>query len=145
MTLYRGSCHCGEVRFEIEAEAEIRELVTCDCSLCRKKNALMTKVHESKFTLIAGEDKLSLYKWNTQVAQHFFCSVCGIYTFHRKRAQPDHYSVNASCLDDLTVEGLPVRATEGLDMTVVATTARPEWQGPRLSEIAEARIRMRGR
>ena len=143
MSLYRGSCHCGEVRFEIEAE--ISELVTCDCSLCRKKNALMTKVHESDFRLLAGEEKLSLYRWNTQVAQHFFCSACGIYTFHRKRAQPDHYSVNAACLDNLNLDSLPVRATAGLDMTLVTSDAREEWPGPRVADVAEARTRMRGR
>lgn len=142
MTLYQGSCHCGAVRFEIKAD--IGELVTCDCSLCRKKNAVMTKVHESAFRLLAGEDKLSLYKWNSQVAQHFFCSDCGIYTFHRKRAQPDHYSVNAACLDDLDIESLPVRATAGLDMTLVTDGARSEWQGPRVGGIEEARVKMRG-
>lgn len=142
MAHHRGSCHCGAVRFEIEAE--ITELVTCDCSLCRKKNAVMTKVHESAFRLLAGEDKLSLYKWNSQVAQHFFCSLCGIYTFHRKRAQPDHYSINAACLDDLDMASLPVHATAGLNMTLVAEDARREWSGPRVRDIEEARRKMRG-
>lgn len=142
MTRYSGSCHCGAVRFEIEAQ--ISELVTCDCSLCRKKNAVMTKVHESAFRLLAGENRLSLYKWNSQVAQHFFCSLCGIYTFHRKRAQPDHYSINAACLDDFDMASLPVRPTAGLDMTLVAPGARREWQGPRVGDIDEARTKMRG-
>lgn len=49
----------------------------------------MTKVHESTLTVLSGEDLLSAYEWNTQRAKHFFCSRCGIYTFHRKRAVPD--------------------------------------------------------
>ncbi len=142
MTLYHGSCHCGAVRFEIEAE--ISELTTCDCSLCRKKNAVMTKVHESAFRLLAGEDKLSLYRWNSEVAQHFFCSLCGIYTFHRKRAQPDHYGINAACLGDLDMAQLPLRETAGLDMTLVEAGAREEWRGPRVGDVDEARAKMRG-
>lgn len=60
MPIYSGSCHCGAIRFEIDTE--ITDLYTCDCSLCSKKNALMTSVHESRFKLVAGEDKLTLYQ-----------------------------------------------------------------------------------
>jgi hypothetical protein len=129
MPQYQGSCHCGTVRFTLRAE--LVELTTCDCSLCVKKNALMTKVHESALAITAGEDALSLYQWNTRRAKHWFCSRCGIYTFHRKRAQPDHYGVNIHCLDGFDVTTLPVRATEGLTMSVTDPEARPEWPGPR--------------
>jgi hypothetical protein len=94
MTTYQGSCHCGAVTFKIDAE--IRELTTCDCSLCKQKNALMAKVHESALTVLGGEDLLSSYQWNTHRAKHFFCSRCGIYTFHRKRAAPDHFGITCS-------------------------------------------------
>lgn len=117
MTHYRGSCHCGAVQFEIETE--IADLYTCDCSLCSKKNALMTSVHEGSFKLIAGDDKLSLYQWNTGVARHCFCSVCGIYPFHKKRSMPDHYGVNVRCLDGFDATGIPVRAADGKTMSVV--------------------------
>jgi hypothetical protein len=124
-----GSCHCGAVRFEVAAE--IAELTTCDCSLCVKKNAVMAKVHESALTITEGEDVLRLYAWNTRVAKHYFCGCCGIYTFHRKRAAPDHFGINVFCLDGFDPASLPVRATEGLGMTVVDPDARPEWPGPR--------------
>jgi hypothetical protein len=124
-----GSCHCGAVTFRIDAE--IVELTTCDCSLCRKKNALMTKVHESALTILTGEEALSLYQWNTRRAKHYFCSRCGIYTFHRKRAAPDHYGVNIQCLDDVDPATIPVRATEGIGMSVTDPAARAEWKGPR--------------
>jgi hypothetical protein len=129
MPQYQGSCHCGTVRFTLRAE--LVELTTCDCSLCVKKNALMTKVHESALVITAGADALSLYQWNTRRAKHWFCSRCGIYTFHRKRAQPDHYGVNIHCLDGFDVTTLPVRATEGLNMSVTDPEARLEWPGPR--------------
>lgn len=129
MPRYHGSCHCGAVTFRIDAE--IVELTTCDCSLCVRKNAVMTKVHERELTILSGDDVLSLYEWNTQRAKHYFCSRCGIYTFHRKRAAPDHYGVNVFCLHDFDHTTIPVRATEGIGMTVVDPTARREWPGPR--------------
>ena len=129
MPTYQGACHCGAVSFNLVAE--ITELTTCDCSLCRQKNALMTKVHESALTVLTGEDLLSLYEWNTHRAKHFFCSRCGIYTFHRKRAAPDHFGVNVFCLKDFDPASVPVRATEGLGMSVVDPNARDQWPGPR--------------
>jgi hypothetical protein len=117
------------VRFEIDTE--ITELTTCDCSLCVKKNALMTKVHESRFTLRAGGDALAEYRWNTNVARHFFCSRCGVYTFHRKRAQPDHYGVNVFCLDGFDPGAVPIRRTDGAAMSLVSPSARDNWTGPR--------------
>ncbi|MDP3750224.1 MAG: GFA family protein [Phenylobacterium sp.] len=125
----RGSCHCGAVRFQVDAE--IVELTTCDCSLCVKKNAVMAKVHESALTILAGEELLSLYRWNTRRAKHYFCNRCGIYTFHRKRAAPDHYGVNVFCLDDFDLGAIPIRATEGVGMSLAPEGARAEWPGPR--------------
>jgi hypothetical protein len=75
------------------------------------KNALMTEVHESELTILSGEDLLSAYAWNTHRAKLFFCSRCGVYTFHRKRAAPDHFGINVFCLEDFDVGSLPIRAT----------------------------------
>jgi hypothetical protein len=127
--MYVGSCHCGAVTFRIDAE--IVELTTCDCSLCVKKNALMTKVPESALTILAGEDALTLYQWNTRRAKHYFCKHCGIYVFHRKRSQPDHFGVNVFCLDGFDASKIVVRATEGKGMSVVDPHPRAEWPGPR--------------
>lgn len=129
MSIYSGSCHCGAIRFAIDTE--IIALYTCDCSLCSKKNALMTSVHESRFKLVAGEDKLTLYQWNAKIARHYFCSVCGIYPFHRKRSMPDHYGINVRALDDFDPAGMPVRQAEGKGMTLASDDARPTWSGPR--------------
>ncbi len=89
----------------------LSELTTCDCSICRRKNALMVKVHESAFELLAGEGALSEYQFHTHIARHFFCRTCGIYPFHRKRVTPDHLGVNVFCLEDFDPAGIPVRAT----------------------------------
>lgn len=129
MTLYEGRCQCGEVTFRVEAH--IGELTTCDCSLCARRNALMAIVPETALTVLSGEDRLTRYTWNTGLAKHYFCSACGIYVFHRKRAMPKHFSVNVFCLDRFDRRAVPVRATDGIGMSVVASSARPHWPGPR--------------
>lgn len=113
---YPGSCHCGAVRFEIDTD--FPELTTCDCSICRRKNALMVKVHQSNFRLLAGAESLSEYQFNTMNARHYFCKVCGIYPFHRKRVTPDNFGVNVFCLEGADLEGVPVRQTNGSSMSV---------------------------
>jgi hypothetical protein len=114
MQKYRGSCHCGAVEFEIESD--FPELTTCDCSICRRKNAVMVKVHESQFKLLSGEDDLSEYRFHTMTARHFFCSICGIYPFHRKRVTPNYLGINIFCLDNFDPSGIPIRQTVGAAM-----------------------------
>ncbi len=126
---YDGACHCGAVQFRIAAA--ITDIYRCDCSLCRMKGAMMTSVQEDAFTLLSGADVLSEYNWNTGVARHFFCAVCGIYPFHRKRTMPDHYGVNVNCLAGFDPAALKVRQASGLDMSVEVEGARELWTGPR--------------
>jgi hypothetical protein len=111
---YRGSCHCSAVQFEINTD--FPELTMCDCSICRRKNALMVKVHESQFKLLAGQALLTEYQFHTRTARHYFCSVCGIYPFHRKRVTPDHLGVNVYCLHDFDPTGIPIRQATGAAM-----------------------------
>jgi len=114
MRRYEGSCHCGAVRFAIETD--LPELTTCDCSICRRKNAVMVKVHETRFELLAGEDNLGEYQFHTHTARHFFCKSCGIYPFHRKRVTPDHLGINVFCLEAADLDDIPVRAAVGKKM-----------------------------
>ncbi len=111
---YLGSCHCEAVQFEITSNFE--ELTTCDCSICRLKNAVMVKVHESDFKLLTGKERINEYQFHTLTARHFFCNACGIYTFHNKRSAPDSYGVNIFCLKGFDPEGIPVRQTVGAAM-----------------------------
>jgi hypothetical protein len=114
METYKGSCHCKAVQFEIETD--FPELTTCDCSICIRKNALMVKVHESQMKILSGEEVLTTYTFHTHTARHYFCSICGIYPFHRKRVAPDHYGVNVHCLEGFDPTNIPVRATDGKGM-----------------------------
>jgi len=111
---YAGSCHCGAVRVEIVTD--FPELTTCDCSICRRKNAVMVKVHELDFLLVSGQEALSAYQFHTLTATHYFCRICGIYPFHRKRITPDHFGVNVYCLEGFEPGDIPVRATVGAGM-----------------------------
>ena len=127
--MFTGSCHCGAVRFRVDSE--ITEVTTCDCSICVKRNAVMAKVPEQSLTVLEGERMLTLYEWNTRRAKHYFCRRCGIYVFHRKRAAPGHFGVNVFCLEGFDVAAVPVRATEGANMTIEDPAAHPAWPGPR--------------
>jgi len=125
-----GSCHCGIIQFELSSSLD--EFTTCDCSLCVMRNAVMLKVPENALRIIEGSDKLSLYQWNMKIAKHYFCSECGIYVFHNKRAAPDDYGVNVHCLQNVDISTVKIRATDGKDMTVTETGHQPHWPGPRV-------------
>jgi hypothetical protein len=127
--VYNGSCHCGALRFVVDAM--ISELTTCDCSLCSMRHAVMAKVPEQALRLTDGQARLTLYEWNTRRAKHYFCDRCGIYVFHRKRAAPDHFGVNAYCLEALDTSSVPVRATAGASMTIEDPATRRARPGPR--------------
>lgn len=111
MSVYRGSCHCGAVEFEVEGE--LVSGAQCDCSLCRRRNAIMFRVPMERFRLLKGEEALSLYQWNTRVAKHYFCRHCGIYTHHQPRTRPDMIAVNAGCIEDVDVRALPIEQLAG--------------------------------
>jgi hypothetical protein len=114
MQTWRGICHYGAVTFTIETD--FPELTMCDCSMCRRRNAVMVKVHESGFRLLSGEASLTEYRFHTNSARHFFCRTCGIYPFHRKRVTPDHFGVNVFCLEGFDPAGIPVRQAVGRAM-----------------------------
>lgn len=96
---YRGGCHCGAVRFEVDAPAEL-VVQDCNCSICSKAGFLHLIVPAARFRLLSGEAQLVDYLWNSGVARHRFCGVCGIKSFYVPRSNPDGIDVNVRCLDD---------------------------------------------
>jgi hypothetical protein len=109
---FHGSCHCGRVRFEVLATPS--SLSQCNCSLCSKKGALYVKVRElSELRITAGESELSSYRFNTGRAKHYFCRHCGIHVFHRPRLDPERWSANARCLEDLDVSSYVLTQFDG--------------------------------
>ena len=108
------TCALPILRFAVTTD--FPELTTCDCSICRRKNALMVKVHETSVELLSGTEALTEYRFHTLTARHFFCRVCGIYPFHRKRVTPDYVGINVFCLHDFDPAGIPVRQAVGAAM-----------------------------
>jgi hypothetical protein len=109
---HAGGCHCGRVRFEVDAPARI-EVAECNCSICAKLAYLHLIVPADRFRLLSGEDALTTYTFNTGVARHHFCKHCGVKSFYIPRSHPDGVSVNARCLDDGTIESMSVRPFDG--------------------------------
>jgi hypothetical protein len=115
----KGKCHCCTVEFEVRSEAGPEALKRCDCSLCARKGAIMATALLADLTVTKGTDKLSLYQWNTRVARHYFCSICGIYTHHQRRKNPNEYGYNIACIEGIDLASLDnVPMTDGISMSV---------------------------
>lgn len=111
MNTYRGSCHCQSIIFELRCVLEFAYL--CDCSLCSRRGAKMVYTNKDDFKLIEGKENLSCYQFNTQVAEHYFCKICGIYTFHKPRTLLDKMGVNAGCLEGIDSDDLSLKLVNG--------------------------------
>lgn len=93
------SCHCGAVVLELSLPNGIEKPRRCDCSICRRKGAIVGSVPLAGLKIIKGENVLKCYEFNTKTAKHYFCSVCGIYTHHQRRSNPNEYGYNLGCLE----------------------------------------------
>jgi hypothetical protein len=118
---HTGGCHCGRVRFEVEAPAEI-EALDCNCSLCSMTGYLHLIVPAARFRLLRGEDALTTYTFNTGVAKHRFCRHCGIKSFYVPRSNPDGFDVNVRCLDAGTIRELTVTPFDGRNWEASGST-----------------------
>jgi hypothetical protein len=115
---YTGSCHCGAVKFEVRTALE--PATRCNCSLCRRRGALMSPAFDvSALHIVEGVAALSLYQFNTRAAQHFFCKVCGVYPFHQTRKDPQAWRVNLGCLDGIDSYALEHTLADGASASVV--------------------------
>ena len=100
---HRGGCHCGAVRFEVRAPARLT-VQRCNCSICAKTAFLHLIVPGADFRLLSGRESLTTYTFNTGVAKHTFCRICGVKAFYVPRSNPDGWSVNLRCLEPGTIE-----------------------------------------
>jgi len=114
LVTHSGGCHCGRIRFEVEAPAHL-QVTECNCSICGMTAYLHLIVPRERFRLLDGDDALTEYRFNTGVAQHLFCGTCGIKSFYVPRSHPEGYSVNARCLAPETIEGMTVTPFGGRD------------------------------
>ncbi|OMJ73104.1 hypothetical protein SteCoe_28276 [Stentor coeruleus] len=98
MVKYYGGCHCKAVTFEVEAPSDLI-VFRCNCSLCHIKQNHHFIVPENCFTLLSGHDVLTEYRFNTRIAVHLFCKICGVQSFYRPRSNPNGYGVNVYSID----------------------------------------------
>jgi len=120
---HRGGCHCGRVRFEVDAPA-CPDVDDCNCSICSKTGYLHLIVERGAFRLLQGEDALTTYTFNTGTAKHLFCRYCGIKPYYVPRSHPDGVSVNARCLDAGTLTGMNIRPFDGRNWEASIDTLR---------------------
>jgi hypothetical protein len=129
MPKHTGSCHCGAVRFEVEAD--LREgAARCNCSVCTKISMTGRIVKPSAFTLVAGEDSLSTYEWGAKISKRFFCKHCGIHCFgrgHLAEVGGDFVSVNLNCIDGLDPSLLDLVYWDGRHNNWEAGPSRTPW------------------
>ncbi|GIU06504.1 MULTISPECIES: GFA family protein [unclassified Shewanella] len=108
---HKARCHCGAVEFGLYLPSGLVDLRRCDCSMCRKRGAVVTSIALNGISVTKGEDKLSLYQFNTFTAKHYFCRLCGIYTHHQSRSNPQQYGFNVACIEGInpyTLGEIPV-------------------------------------
>lgn len=108
--LHHASSHCGAVQFELSLPNGLVDPRRCDCSMCRRRGAIVASVPLNAIKILKGKEILTLYQFNTKTAKHYFCSKCGIYTHHQRRSNPQQYGFNVACLEDinpLELENIP--------------------------------------
>ena len=94
------NCHCGEVQAEVNVSDKLEKVLKCNCSICKRRGAIMSIVKNEDFKIIKGREKLKLYQFKTNVAKHYFCSICGIYTHNHPRINPALTGFNVGCLEE---------------------------------------------
>ena len=97
-------CHCQSIEIELYLPNGFEKLRRCNCSICSRRNAIMGSVSTQNLTVLKGENFLKEYSFNTHTAKHFFCSNCGIYTYHQRRSNPKEFGFNMSCVEGVKIE-----------------------------------------
>jgi hypothetical protein len=110
---YQGSCHCGQVAFEVDGQLD--DAMACNCSICQRKGSLMWFVPRDQLTLLTPENQMATYTFNKHVIQHHFCPTCGIHPFGEgsdPKGKP-MAAINVRCLEGIDLEAVPVKHFDG--------------------------------
>jgi len=111
---YAGSCHCGQVRFEVRVDLS-KPVNSCNCSICQRTGTMLSFVPAEAFTLQSGEEALTDYQFGKKHIHHLFCSRCGVKSFARgtNREGKTVVAVNVRCLEDVDLDTLQVNRFNG--------------------------------
>ncbi len=97
-----GACHCKAVQFQVTLQNGFGTIRRCNCTYCSMRGAVAVSAQLADIKFTQGFDHLTLYQFNTQTAKHYFCSVCGVYTHHQRRSNPNQFGVNVACLENIS-------------------------------------------
>ncbi|PWE33403.1 aldehyde-activating protein [Maritimibacter sp. 55A14] len=110
------TCHCGAVELRVHLSGGLATARRCDCSFCRRRGAAAVTAPLDGLEVVRGADRLTLYRWGTGTARHFFCATCGVYTHHRRRSNPNEYGVNLGAIEGVNPRELePVPWSDGVN------------------------------
>ena len=105
-------CHCGAIELRLTLPNGIEDPRRCDCSMCRRRGAIVASVSLENLKVVRGADVMGMYQFNTMTAKHYFCTKCGIYTHHQRRSNPNEFGYNVGCLNGINpfeIGDVPVR------------------------------------
>jgi len=110
---YKGSCHCGKVAFE--AEGEIKQALSCNCSMCQRKGSLLWFIPRENMRLLTPDEAASTYLFNKHAIRHRFCATCGIHPYAeaKDREGKPTAAINIRCLEGVEIESIPVQHFDG--------------------------------
>jgi hypothetical protein len=122
MVKYSGSCHCKSITFEVEAPEDLT-VFKCNCSICHIKQNHHFIVPECNFSLLSGEESLTEYRFNTRVAVHLFCKICGVESFYRPRSNPDGFGINIYSIDTSPCRSIKYEIFDGQNWEVTISSS----------------------
>lgn len=110
---HEGSCHCGRIAFTLEGD--VGEVIDCNCSMCRRKGALLAAFPRAALTLKTPEADMGTYQFNKHLIDHHFCPSCGISPFSEGKGRDGSAMtmVNVRCLPDVDLATLKVIPFDG--------------------------------
>ena len=114
MNKYNGSCHCGAITFSFEHK-NIENGLRCNCSICRRKGAVMSEftISPEEFNYKIESDNLGKYQFDSKIAKHYFCKTCGVYPFHETMINPGHFRINLGCIAEIDTNAIKVEVFDG--------------------------------
>jgi len=112
-----GGCHCKAVRYEVEIDLA-KPAIECNCSHCQIKGLLLSYVPWTKVTMLSGEENLTLYRFNTEKIDHYFCATCGVQPFGRAIGKEGEAGcmINVRTMDEVDLAAITRMPFDGRSM-----------------------------
>lgn len=110
---HTGRCHCGKVQFEVDTIGADIIVWDCNCSICSMKRNIHFIVPGTQFRLLTPLTNMTKYQFNTKVAQHYFCSTCGVQAYYHPRSNPTGIAITVACIQSSTIQSITTKYYDG--------------------------------